>query len=146
MRGIVIATILIASAFVFSDSRAQNWTQLSKGNFPARVQSLDWQNGSSIRAGQALTFGRWSVSFGQNVGAFYTDSTDDIGPAADSAIFIKGLVCSNSAVGSVGCILRLVRGGRSVSCSLEAADPSANTRDSLNLNTVITCPSQLRLQ
>ncbi len=141
-RRIAVIAVVALSCLFPTEAGAQNWVQFTKGNFPARVSALDWGNGSTLTSGRNIAFGRWSVSFGQNVGAFFSDNTDDFGPAADWAIFVRGLSCSNAAVGSVGCFVRLVKGGSSVSCSLEAVEP----KDKPNLNTGISCPTQLRLE
>jgi|CXWL01.1.fsa_nt_gi hypothetical protein len=83
-----------------------NWIQLSQSDFPAKVQAVVFENGTSLDRQHYVSWGNWKVSFG---------SSSPIANLADSAgtfnplIMIDKLSCSNPVSGTVECTLGMAK-------------------------------------
>jgi hypothetical protein len=100
-----------------------NWTRYASSNFPARVSAVLYADGRVLSRSRSITYGRWTVSFGSDVTAFYASRS---GPDSRSTLYridLKGLRCTNAVVGEIPCTLELIwfsAGGKF--CALKSDD------------------------
>jgi hypothetical protein len=79
------------------------WQRYTENDFPARVHSVETRLGNVLDAKNELTYGSWTISFGEgNPYASYNCPQD-----ASCAIIISNLRCEHSAGGHAPCELKL---------------------------------------
>lgn len=91
--------VLFAVSWPQTEAAAQDWTRES--NYPSRVAAIRYENGAAITGSSSVTFGAWSISFGNALPVAthgYADEDQEV-----PYIQITGLVCSNSVTGKDAC-------------------------------------------
>jgi len=88
----------LASIIVFVNSTipadANDWRNTS--NYPARVNSISWRDGTAIDQSHSISSGSWTVRFGS---VLPVAKEGNVGPE------VHGLVCTNSLAGTTSCFL-----------------------------------------
>jgi hypothetical protein len=141
-------SLFIFAVLAAGRAEAQSWKNFTANDFPSRVRAIVFQGGAELTGSHSVRFGKWSVSFGTNVGAFY--KVNDL-----RFIFVRGLECANDVAGTIPCHLVLGYSPKAVvgapwyaTCSFHADDDTYKGSDTNSPNRIldITCPAQLRLQ
>lgn len=123
---------------------ADDWH--AQANYPGRVLAMSW-GGSVLSAGQSVSFGSWSVSFGPGgppiFYRYYNQFNEWFSPPTsdENRVVLAQLPfsCTNTITGQKGCWISLVpaQNGRPDNCSIQ-----------FNPNGIIpiSCPTDITFQ
>lgn len=80
-------------------ANAQSVTRyFDKSLYPARLSSVNFQNGSAMTASNPACWGNWCVKIGSSTIANYNNN---------GVLIIQDLTCTNSVAGEKGCFITL---------------------------------------
>jgi hypothetical protein len=84
-----------------------SWMQLPASQFPAKVQAVVFEDGTSLDRQHGVSWGNWTVSFGRS--SPMASLSKDSGNIMNSYVLIEGLSCSNPVSGAVECQLGMAK-------------------------------------
>ena len=112
-----------------------SWMQLPASQFPAKVQAVVFEDGTSLDRQHGVSWGNWTVSFGRS--SPIASLSNDSGNIYNSYIIIDSLSCSNPVSGAVECQLGMAKHTSSY-CFVSAVGWARPL--------IIVCPTALRFE
>lgn len=134
--GVVVAGgLCLAQGLGGAEGQAQTWKKLRAADFPARVQTVVFDDGV-WNARTSWAWGRWTAQFGSATVAEFVKCDNAICPS----FRIEHLVCTNPVVGESSCTL-------SMTWRIAFADPICTlTVEKQRRDVTVRCPLEVRLQ